>query len=120
MLHRDTGHWGKSVYDQACFNNRDYKETRLHSDTFLEEKPSPPEALMDVFTSSGVHVFRAVDVDLRKQYHARVCNPKLSEDKYSACLAVKGEGLGTTTHLARLLFDMEAEEKQKKTRSPTY
>ena len=113
VLHRDTGHWDQTIHDQACFNNKDYKENRIHSDSFLKEERSPPKALMDVFLQTNLQVFRAVDVDLRKQYQPQACHPQLPEDKYSACLAVKGEGLASSTHLARLLFEKEEEEKNR-------
>ena len=93
VLHRDTGHWDKTIYDQACFNNKDYKENRFHSYTFLKEDQSPPKALMEIFADSSLHVFRAVDVDLRKQYHPRFAIPNYQRRNTVRVYQWKGKDL---------------------------
>ena len=63
--------------------------------------------LLQVFSASSLHVFQAVDIDLRKRFESVTCDPHLKEDEYNECLTVKAEGMASRSQLALLLFEME-------------
>ena len=63
--------------------------------------------LLQVFSASSLHVFQAVDIDLRKRFESVTCDPHLKEDEYNECLTVKAEGMASRSQLALLMFEME-------------
>ena len=63
--------------------------------------------LLQVFSESSLHVFQAVDIDLRKRFESVTCVPLLNEDEYNECLTVKAEGMASRSQLALLMFEME-------------
>lgn len=62
---------------------------------------------LQVFSESSLHVFQAVDIDLRKRFQSVTCDPHLKEDEYNECLTVKAEGMASRSQLALLMFEME-------------
>ena len=62
---------------------------------------------LQVFSESSLHVFQAVDIDLRKRFRNVTCDPHLKEDEYNECLTVKAEGMASRSQLALLMFEME-------------
>lgn len=60
-----------------------------------------------MFAASSLHVFQAVDIDLRKRYEQVTCDPHLEEDEYNTCLKFKAEGMASRSQLALLMFEME-------------
>ena len=63
--------------------------------------------LLQVFSASSLHVFQAVDIDLRKRFESVTCDPHLKEDEYNECLTVKAEGMASRSQRALLMFEME-------------
>lgn len=106
-IHKDTGRWAQGERDMACFDNKDYKDIRIVSNDFLKEDTLQTRDLMQVFVSSSLHVFQAVDIDLRKRYQTIMCDPHLNEADYNKCLTFKAEGMASRSQLALLLFEME-------------
>ncbi|XP_020615853.1 chondroitin sulfate glucuronyltransferase-like [Orbicella faveolata] len=106
-VHRDTGRWAQGPRDMACFDNKDYKDLRMSNDDFLKEHKTPALDLMEVFSASPLHVFQAVDIDLRKRFQNVTCDPHLKEDEYNECLTIKAEGMASRSQLALLMFEME-------------
>lgn len=111
-IHRDTGHWAQGPRNMACFDNKDYKNIRVNSDDFLKENNPQERELMKVFASSTLHVFQAVDIDLRKRYQLVTCDPHLSEADYNKCLTFKAEGMASRSQLALLMFEMERKKQE--------
>ena len=62
---------------------------------------------LQVFSASHLHVFQAVDIDLRKRFQNVSCDPHLKEDEYNECLTIKAEGMASRSQLALLMFEME-------------
>ena len=106
-LTRDTGHWDQRAQDLACFNNKDYKDNRLHTESFLKEEEYHPSDLVQVFLDSPLHVFIAVDIDLKQRYRLQTCDPRASEAEYSECLVTKAEGIASRSQLALLMFERD-------------
>ena len=67
--------------------------------------------ILQVFASSSLHVFQAVDIDLRKQYQTVTCDPHLNEADYNKCLTFKAEGMASRSQLALLMFEMEQKSR---------
>jgi len=63
--------------------------------------------ILQLFASRALHVFQAVDIDLRKRYQPVTCDPHLNEADYNKCLTFKAEGMASRSQLALLLFEME-------------
>ena len=70
-----------------------------------------PFFILKVFAASSLHVFQAVDIDLRKRYQTVTCDPHLNEDEYNKCLAFKAEGMASRSQLALLMFEMEQKSR---------
>lgn len=111
-IHRDTGHWAQGPRNMACFDNKDYKKIRVDSDDFLRESNPKDRELMKIFASSPLHVFQAVDIDLRKHYQLMTCDPHLNEIEYNKCLTFKAEGMASRSQLALLMFEMERKNQE--------
>lgn len=60
-----------------------------------------------MFAASPLHVFQAVDIELKKRYQKMWCDPTLQENEYNNCLTIKAEGMASRSQLALLMFEME-------------
>ena len=69
---------------------------------------------LQVFSASSLHVFQAVDIDLKKRFESVTCDPHLKEDEYNECLTVKAEGMASRSQLALLMFEMEQKSQGNK------
>ncbi|CAH1237799.1 CHPF2 [Branchiostoma lanceolatum] len=111
---REFGHFDVHAFDEACFYNSDYMTTRteLQKQRKDNEDVSETYNLYEMFLKhSNLHVFRAVEPDLRQRYMPRTCNPHLSEDLYHSCLVSQAEGLASKEQLAKLIFEHDNEIK---------
>ncbi|XP_061821274.1 chondroitin sulfate glucuronyltransferase [Nerophis lumbriciformis] len=104
------GHFDRRVFDEACFYNTDYMNTRtkMAADILDNEEMLESMDVYDIFVRySGLHVFRAVEPALVQKHVRRACNPRFSEDIYHRCVLSNLEGLGSRSHLAMALFEQE-------------
>ncbi|XP_066301515.1 chondroitin sulfate glucuronyltransferase-like [Branchiostoma lanceolatum] len=111
---REFGHFDVHAFDEACFYNSDYMTTRTELQKQRKENEDVSETynLYEMFLKhSNLHVFRAVEPDLRQRYMPRTCNPHLSEDLYHSCLVSQSEGLASKEQLAKLIFEHDNEIK---------
>ncbi|XP_076015190.1 chondroitin sulfate synthase 2 [Genypterus blacodes] len=109
-LVRDTGHFDRWAFEEACFYNTDYMATRARMVADVQENEEILESLdiYEMFVKYSVlHVFRAVEPALHQQYRHQTCNPRLSEDIYHRCVQSNLEGLASRSQLAMLLFEQE-------------
>ncbi|XP_077584570.1 chondroitin sulfate synthase 2 [Stigmatopora nigra] len=109
-LHKDSGHFDRWSFDEACFYNADYMATRTKMVPDVQENEELLETLdiYEMFINySGLHIFRAVEPALHQKYHYQVCNPRLSEEIYHRCVESNLEGIGSRSQLAMLLFEQE-------------
>ncbi|XP_054644173.1 chondroitin sulfate synthase 2 [Dunckerocampus dactyliophorus] len=109
-LVKDSGHFDRWSFDEACFYNADYMATRTKMVEDVQENEEILETLdiYDMFIKySGLHVFRAVEPALHQSYRYQTCNPRLSEDIYHRCVQSNLEGLGSRSKLAMLMFEQE-------------
>nr|XP_061799442.1 chondroitin sulfate synthase 2 isoform X2 [Nerophis lumbriciformis] len=109
-LLKDSGHFDRWSFDEACFYNADYMATRTKMVSDVQENEELLE-ILDIYEMfikySGLHVFRAVEPALHQSYRYQVCNPRLSEDIYHRCVESNLEGIGSRSQLAMLLFEQE-------------
>ncbi|XP_078572025.1 chondroitin sulfate glucuronyltransferase-like isoform X2 [Branchiostoma floridae x Branchiostoma japonicum] len=111
---KEFGHFDVHAFDEACFYNSDYMSTRTELQKQRKENEDVSETynLYEMFLKhSNLHVFRAVEPDLRQRYMPRTCNPHLSEDLYHSCLVSQAEGLASKEQLAKLIFEHDNEIK---------
>ncbi|XP_061698282.1 chondroitin sulfate synthase 2 [Syngnathoides biaculeatus] len=109
-LVKDSGHFDRWSFDEACFYNADFMATRTKMVGDVQENEEILETLdiYDMFVKySGLHVFRAVEPALHQGYRYQACNPRLSEDIYHRCVQSNLEGIGSRSQLAMLLFEPE-------------
>ncbi|XP_061774313.1 chondroitin sulfate synthase 2 [Nerophis ophidion] len=109
-LIKDSGHFDRWSFDEACFYNSDYMATRTKMAADVQENEEILETLdmYDMFVKySDLHVFRAVEPALHQEYHYKACNPRLSEDIYHRCVQSNLEGLGSRSQLTVLQFEQE-------------
>uniref|UniRef100_A0A671SQV8 Hexosyltransferase n=1 Tax=Sinocyclocheilus anshuiensis TaxID=1608454 RepID=A0A671SQV8_9TELE len=109
-LVKESGHFDRSSFTEACFYNSDYMATRTRMSSDVQENEEILENLdiYDMFVKySGLHVFRAVEPALHQKYSYQPCNPRLSEDIYQRCVQSTLDSLGSRSQLAMLLFEQE-------------
>ncbi|XP_052461731.1 chondroitin sulfate synthase 2-like [Carassius gibelio] len=109
-LVKESGHFDRSSFTEACFYNSDYMMTRTRMSSDVQENEEILENLdiYDIFVRySGLHVFRAVEPALNQKYSYQPCNPHLSEDIYQRCVQSTLDSLGSRSQLAMLLFEQE-------------
>ncbi|XP_028846662.1 chondroitin sulfate synthase 2 isoform X2 [Denticeps clupeoides] len=109
-LVRDSGHFDRSAFDEACFYNSDYMATRnrMAQDVLENEDLLDTLDFYDMIVQySGLHVFRAVEPALHQRYNFQLCNPQLSDNIYHRCVLRNMEALGTRSQLAMVLFEQE-------------
>ncbi|XP_016412873.1 chondroitin sulfate synthase 2-like isoform X2 [Sinocyclocheilus rhinocerous] len=107
-LVKESGHFDRSSFTEACFYNSDYMTTRTRMSSDVQEEILENLDIYDMFVKySGLHVFRAVEPNLNQKYSYQPCNPRLSEDIYQRCLQSTLDSLGSRSQLAMLLFEQE-------------
>ncbi|XP_016320852.1 chondroitin sulfate synthase 2-like isoform X1 [Sinocyclocheilus anshuiensis] len=108
-LVKESGHFDRSSFTEACFYNSDYMVTRTRMSSDVQENEILENLdIYDMFVKySGLHVFRAVEPALNQKYSYQPCNPHLSEDIYQRCLQSTLDSLGSRSQLAMLLFEQE-------------
>ncbi|XP_073711159.1 chondroitin sulfate synthase 2 [Misgurnus anguillicaudatus] len=109
-LIKETGHFDRSSFNEACFYNSDYMAARTRMSSDVQENEEILESLdiYDMFIKySNLHVFRAVEPALHEKYSYQPCNPRLSEDIYQRCVQSTLDSLGSRSQLAMLLFEQE-------------
>ncbi|XP_052421812.1 chondroitin sulfate synthase 2 [Carassius gibelio] len=109
-LVKESGHFDRSSFTEACFYNSDYMATRTRMSSDVQENEEILENLdiYDMFVKySGLHVFRAVEPALHQKYSYQPCNPRLSEDIYQRCVQSTLDSLGSRSQLAMVLFEQE-------------
>ncbi|CDQ73444.1 unnamed protein product [Oncorhynchus mykiss] len=104
------GRFDRHVFEEACFYNADYMEsrTKMAADILDDDELLESMDVYEIFVRySGLHVFRAVEPALVQKYVRRACNPRFSEDIYHRCVLSNLEGLASRSHLAMALFEQE-------------
>lgn len=109
-LVRESGHFDRMSFDEACFYNSDYMSTRTQMVADVQENEEILESLdiYEMFVKySSLHVFRATEPALHQQYRYQNCNPRLSEEIYHRCVQSNLESVGARPQLAMVLFEQE-------------
>lgn len=109
-LVRESGHFDRMSFDEACFYNSDYMSTRTQMVADVQENEEILESLdiYEMFVKySNLHVFRATEPALHQQYRYQNCNPRLSEEIYHRCVQSNLESVGARPQLAMVLFEQE-------------
>lgn len=107
-VHKTTGAWNREVTQIACFSNKDYKEVRMWRKDFLVEEKQEKETILGVFQSSKLHVFRAIEAELRTRFSMKKCSSSSSSPwnvtEREHCIASNSHRLGNRAQLAQLVF----------------
>lgn len=116
------GHFDLYSFDENCFYNSDYMAARTKLSKALEKDPEikasgDPMDVMDIYDLmikySDIHVFRAVEPQLKRRYTHRQCSQRSGTDLFQKCERSNAEGLASRTQLAMELYPDENEKKQK-------
>ena len=103
-VYRDNGAWDTSTNNLGCFSNRDYKELRMQDEDFLDENQSPHSFVINVFQSSKLSVFRAVDSELRRRYAPTNCTKFVNKN---SCYETAAKQKASKSQLAKQYFSNE-------------
>ncbi|CAM9373758.1 unnamed protein product [Lampetra planeri] len=116
-ISRETGHFDRAAFDEACFYNSDYMaaRSRMVAEGPPAQDPMAQDASEDddddlyglFVRHSSLHVFRGAEPALRHTHLRRACNPRLSEGVYHRCHQSDLESLASRSQLASLLFQQE-------------
>lgn len=109
-LVKDSGYFDRNIFDEACFYNSDYMAAlnTMASDVQENEDLLDTLDLYDMFINySKLHVFRAVEPNLRQSYRHQTCDRHLSKEKYRRCVQSNLNNLGSGSQLATMLFELE-------------
>ncbi|XP_039247931.2 chondroitin sulfate synthase 2-like [Styela clava] len=113
------GHFDLYSFDEVCFYNSDYMAARNKLSEFISDSDNnagkDPMDTLDIYKLlvkySELHVFRAVEPQLKRHYSHRQCNSRSGEDLYQKCERSNAESLASRTQLAMELFPDENEKK---------
>ena len=72
-MDKDTGIWDTNAYDLICFRNQDYKDLRVHRDSFLQESIPDEKDVLKIFQASSLRIFRATEPELRRIFEKKSC-----------------------------------------------
>nr|XP_023663188.1 chondroitin sulfate synthase 2-like [Paramormyrops kingsleyae] len=109
-LVKDSGYFDRNIFDEACFYNSDYMAalSTMASDVQENEDLLDTLDLYDMFINySKLHVFRAVEPNLRQSYRHQTCDRHLSEEMYHRCVQSNLNNVGSGSQLATILFELQ-------------
>ncbi|XP_048868696.1 chondroitin sulfate synthase 2 isoform X2 [Brienomyrus brachyistius] len=109
-LVKDSGYFDRNIFDEACFYNSDYMAARSSMAPDVQENEDLLDTLdlYDMFLNySKLHVFRAVEPNLRQSYRHQKCDRHLGEEMYSRCVQSNLNNLGSHFQLATMLFELQ-------------
>lgn len=93
------GFWNTRSVEHASFYLSDYKAAR-------KVLTSKPFNIFSMFvTNKKLHVFRAIEPNLRLKWRNMTCDTKLTHQQYEECVTRNVEGLASQRHLALLLYE---------------
>lgn len=109
------GHFDLYSFDEICFYNADYMSARNKLTDAMgntqESATRDPMDSLDIFNLfvkySELHVFRAVEPQLKRLYAHRHCSVRSGDDLFKKCERSNAEGLASRTQLAMELFPDE-------------
>ena len=98
------GHYDANSYEHSSFYNSDYIAARkILSPYYLQMGD-----LYDMFVKyQKLHVFRAIEPELKHRYKHFICQATAPERMYERCLKRRSEGLATRGQLAKLVFEKQ-------------
>lgn len=106
-VNKDTGIWDTQAYDLMCFRNQDYKELRVHHDSFLQESSPEDKDVLKVFQASPLRVFRATEPELRRIFEKKKCKDIKDSVEHEKCMDFLRKRMGTRSQLSAILLEKE-------------
>ncbi|XP_046326065.2 chondroitin sulfate synthase 2-like [Haliotis rufescens] len=104
-----TGHYDANSFEHSSFYNADFIAARK----LLTSTEVRNEGLFDMFVKyQEIHVFRAIEPDLKHRYKPMECYPSAPEKLYERCLSRRAVGLATRGQLAKLVFEHNDKAQQ--------
>ncbi|WAQ93498.1 CHSS2-like protein [Mya arenaria] len=95
----------KSV-DHAGFYISDYKNARK---TITHDTARSGDIFSMFVSYKNLHVFRAVEPNLKLKWMNLMCDPRVDTEKYQQCVTSNTEGLASQHHLALLIYEQRHE-----------
>lgn len=93
------GFWNTRSVEHASFYLSDYIAAR-------KVLTSKPINIFSMFVANKkLHVFRAIEPNLKLQWRHMTCDPNMTPQEYEECVTRNVEGLAGQRHLALLLFE---------------
>lgn len=111
------GHFDSYSFDETCFYNSDYMaaRTKLSSQGDSKSNSEDPMDTMDIYTLlvkySELHIFRAVEPQLKRYYTQRHCDSRSGVNLFQKCERSNAEGLASRTQLAMELYPDDNDKK---------
>ena len=104
---KDTGIWDTQAYDLICFRNQDYKDLRVHRDSFLQEGISDEKDILKIFQASSLRIFRATEPELRRIFEKKSCREITDRVENEKCMDFLRKRMGTRSQLSAILLEKE-------------
>ena len=106
-VNKDTGVWDTNAYDLICFRNQDYKDLRVHRDSFLQESLPEDKEVLKIFQASSLRIFRATEPELRRIFEKRTCREITDRVEHEKCMDFLRKRMGTRSQLSAILLEKE-------------
>ena len=90
-----------------CFRNQDYKDLRVHHDSFLQETKPEDKDVLKVFQASPLRVFRATEPELRRIFEKKKCKDIVDSVEHEKCMDFLRKRMGTRSQLSAILLEKE-------------
>lgn len=72
---------------------------------FLDENNKLNDTILTVFRASKVHVFRAIEAELRTRFRQESCNKTVGATEVKKCYGRNAKRLGNRAQLAKVMFE---------------
>ena len=106
-VNKDTGIWDTQAYDLICFRNQDYKDLRVHRDSFLQEGAVDEKDVLKIFQASPLRIFRATEPELRRIFEKKSCREIADRVEKEKCMDFLRKRMGTRSQLSAILLEKE-------------
>ena len=107
VVDKDTGIWDTNAYDLICFRNQDYKDLRVHRDSFLQESIPDEKDVLKIFQASSLRIFRATEPELRRIFEKKSCREITDHVEHEKCMDFLRKWMGTRSQLSAILLEKE-------------
>ena len=111
-LRREHGHWAYYSFGMLCIYKSDYDRVG-GMDTNIEGWGDEDVHFFNKVVRKHLNVMRSPDPGLSHHWHEKMCSQKLSRRQHKHCLSSQQENLADRKELARYIYELGVEIKER-------